>query len=395
MNDKNENRLNDFSSANVLRLGELLRSEVENQWQIGDLLIEMTGQGWKVKDLAEHFGRPPNQLSEYKRAAKDFPENERDYSVPFTHFLIARRVVGKELSSNINQARLTITRLGLGQSRDALGYFGQQRANRENRDNILVAAKRLTGGKGDLIGKCHHDQFQTILEQLEDGLVTLLHADPPFGNFIKTKSGKFDTSTCACRTDCDNADNEKSLQVTLDLLRLAPSKIAKGGVLLLWQSSKLMRPEVLTSIADNGWEAASPEVWWDKNKPKLEEGEGLYGSQSERLFVLKRAGDSVRNCAPELSRGNILRFDPVQMRAELAHEHHSFEKPLDLCRYLVRKHSYSGDLIVDAFGCSGSFCIAAAELGRRWIYCESNRENFVFGNQKIAAAQLASEKLSA
>jgi DNA modification methylase len=386
-------RLND----EIGTLRTLLENKERTQWAIGEEVIRLTGLGFKVKEIAETLGREPNELSEFRRAATEFPEGPtRDVSVPFTHFLVARRVIAKGLATDLHQARQTITRRGLGQPRDALRYFGRVRAERENAANVSESAVRLTGAVGrELIGRCHHRGFEAVLAELGDELVTILHADPPFGNFVKTASGKFDMSTSAAQTECDNADNESALRVTVDLLRLSPRVMKPGGVLLLWQSSKLLRAGVIAAIEENGWAMAAPEVWWNKGHPKLEDGEGLYGSQSERLLVLARRGDKPRNCAPDLSRGNILNFDPVRMKAEESHEHHAFEKPAELNQYLVRKHSYEGDLIFDAFGCTGSFTIAAAELGRRWIYCESNPDNFAFGSGKVEAAVVAAGKKSA
>ncbi|HTV48625.1 MAG TPA: DNA methyltransferase, partial [Phycisphaerae bacterium] len=65
---------------------------------------------------------------------------------------------------------------------------------------------------------------------------------------------------------------------------------------------------------------------------------------------------------------------------------HMFQKPLSLMNHLVRKHSYPGELIVDCFGCSGSCCIAANSLGRRWLYIESNKNNFLWGAQRIMSS---------
>jgi DNA modification methylase len=62
------------------------------------------------------------------------------------------------------------------------------------------------------------------------------------------------------------------------------------------------------------------------------------------------------------------------------------QKDESLCRFLVEKFSFPGELCVDLCGCSGSFSIAAAQSRREWIYCESNKSNFDFGLARIGKA---------
>lgn len=58
--------------------------------------------------------------------------------------------------------------------------------------------------------------------------------------------------------------------------------------------------------------------------------------------------------------------------------------PEALCEFLIRKHSRPGDLVFDAYGCTGAMSIASIYCDRRWLYAESNPENFGLGEQRIA-----------
>jgi DNA modification methylase len=397
MSDRNHTPESRLNESDLTRLERLLRREAGNAWAIGDELIRLCRIGWRVKNLAQRFNRKPNRLSEYRQLSTNVPAERRDYSVPFTHYSIARRVQAKKLAPDLSldEIRRVVSseRTGdgrtLGQPRDALRFFGQRRAERENRENVQAAALALLASEGsDLIGRCHHSAYQSVLERIGDGSVKILHLDPPYANYKKFNDGKLDHSTAAARIACDNADGEAALRVTLDALPLASRKLAPGGTALLWQSTVgPVRLPILHAIEDCGL-VIEREVWWDKRIPQLEDGDACYSTQAERLYVLRRGGEKLVNHDPSLHRGNVLTFMRVQMRAEAAHEHHFFEKPAELNEYLIRKHSYEGDLIFDAFGCSGGFCVAAERLGRRWVYCESNAENFTFGSQKIAGALL-------
>lgn len=72
---------------------------------------------------------------------------------------------------------------------------------------------------------------------------------------------------------------------------------------------------------------------------------------------------------------------------------HPTQKPVDLGRYLVRTYSNEGDMVLDnAFG-SGSFLVAAALEGRKFIGIEKNLEVNLFKNEKIDYIELATERL--
>src|SRR5205085_2125237 len=65
---------------------------------------------------------------------------------------------------------------------------------------------------------------------------------------------------------------------------------------------------------------------------------------------------------------------------------HMFEKPVELGRYLLDRHCYEGELVVDLCGCSGALTVAAIQKGCRYLYIESEPTNYQFGAARIAQA---------
>ena len=55
---------------------------------------------------------------------------------------------------------------------------------------------------------------------------------------------------------------------------------------------------------------------------------------------------------------------------------HPTQKPLKLMEELVKIHSNPGDLILDCFAGSGTTCLAANNLGRKYLGFENNKEYF-------------------
>jgi DNA modification methylase len=101
------------------------------------------------------------------------------------------------------------------------------------------------------------------------------------------------------------------------------------------------------------------------------------------LLVLKRKGDTLIN-HDNSPRGNILRFAPVSRPGIADAQEHGFEKPIELCKFLVGKHSFDQELVVDLCGCTGSMSVAAIEMNRRWVYVESSLANYRIGAGRIA-----------
>lgn len=72
---------------------------------------------------------------------------------------------------------------------------------------------------------------------------------------------------------------------------------------------------------------------------------------------------------------------------------HPTQKPVALGRYLIRMFTCDDDVVLDnAFG-SGSFLVAAAVEGRRFIGFEKNREVHLFKKEKIDYMKVARKRL--
>lgn len=73
---------------------------------------------------------------------------------------------------------------------------------------------------------------------------------------------------------------------------------------------------------------------------------------------------------------------------------HLTQKPVALGRYLIRMFTGEGDVVLDnAFG-SGSFLVAAAMEGRRFIGIEKNEEVHLFKEERIDYIKIAKQRLA-
>ena len=65
-------------------------------------------------------------------------------------------------------------------------------------------------------------------------------------------------------------------------------------------------------------------------------------------------------------------------------DRHLFGTQMELMEKLICKHTYPGETVVEPFEGSGPVSRAAIRVGRRWLYCESNRGNYGLGSRLIA-----------
>jgi len=64
---------------------------------------------------------------------------------------------------------------------------------------------------------------------------------------------------------------------------------------------------------------------------------------------------------------------------------HQNQKPLDLIKQCIEKHSKSNDIVFDGFGGSGTTAVAARDLGRQYICIEKDDDYFKVAKDRLAA----------
>jgi hypothetical protein len=160
------------------------------------------------------------------------------------------------------------------------------------------------------------------------------------------------------------------------------------------------RPEFILAAREVGWRVGFA-GYWKKHLTQPCSFDWPWTTCVERFLVLYPVdGAEPFDHSQELSRSDVITPDDLDALAsfpspsQMSHadfkagrknigDVHMFEKPVSLCRYFVEKLTYPGDVVLDLFGCSGDMCIAAEESDRRWIYVESNEDNFQWGAGRI------------
>jgi DNA modification methylase len=269
-------------------------------------------------------------------------------------------------------------------------HFVQLLTQQEQNQHMAESAQSYVNKKDQIINNCHHADWQEIVPKLDNCSVQLLLCDPPFASY-----GSKRHETNCLRTDSDNNSSvEEALSTTLPLFELCLPKLKPQGLLLLFQGGgQPDRPEILLKAQECGWDCLYAVNW---NKGSLSTGNFLnpYRVCTERILIFGRKGEIPQkyqdgSCCPD-----ILDFAPITNRninkirsGQTSYgDVHMFQKPLPLMEFLIKHHSYPGDLVVEPFGCSGSGCIAAGRLNRQWVYVESNQNNYLWGSKRVFKA---------
>jgi len=86
--------------------------------------------------------------------------------------------------------------------------------------------------------------------------------------------------------------------------------------------------------------------------------------------------------------GDVLKCRAVKVDERL----HPAQKPLDLIKRLIQKSSKENDIILDPFAGSGTTCIAAQELNRRWLGIDISRKYCNIASARFGGAEVVELK---
>jgi DNA modification methylase len=368
--------------SDLFKLNRLLSQESKNKFAIGDEISNLVeNKGWLITELACHFKLKRNRLSEIRHTAKAFGPNMRDYSIPFSRYELARIGVAKFKHAPKGALKLVMKK-GLNQRRDAMRFFAAIDRDRRNRKSAATACLR-NSSSNRILNRCHHIDCRIIARKLEDKSVKIAFVDASYGRYGNYKDGRHNQDG-ASSNNCDNATTAQVIELIDDLMQILIKKLAKGGVMLLCRPGGIIDPlfdEITRAAAKYGWEI--PKILtWDKGRVQIGDRQSPYSFDTETIWVLKRQGEQLENHDGSSTK-TVLRFPPVTQRSITALQSHLFIKPLELCKFLIRKHSFEGELVFDVCGCSGNFSISALELNRQFIYAESNQQNYELGSRRV------------
>ena len=209
--------------------------------------------------------------------------------------------------------------------------------------------------------KC--SDYREFLQSLGKNSVDLVLTDPPYAVSRKTgfSSVKNGVQRFAVSMDFGEWDHQQ-----IDLAAFASETyrvLRRGGTAIVWYDFWKIS-SLYDALADAGFKMLRLIVW-NKTNPVPLNSKCIYLSNSREMAVVGvKGGSPTFNSAYDSGDYSY----PIPRHG--GKRIHPTQKPLDLFRELVRKHSNSGDLVIDPFLGSGTTAVAAIEEGRAFAGCD-------------------------
>lgn len=205
--------------------------------------------------------------------------------------------------------------------------------------------------------------YRDFLQSLDKNSVDLVLTDPPYAVSRKTgfSSVKNGVQRFAVSMDFGDWDHQ---QIDLDALARETYRVLRrGGTAIVWYDLWKIG-QLYDALADAGFKMLRLIVW-NKTNPVPLNSKCIYLSNSREMAVV-----AVKGGSPTFHS----RYDSGDYSYPIPRHGgkriHPTQKPLDLFRELIRKHSSPGDLVIDPFLGSGTTAVAALEEGRQFAGCD-------------------------
>jgi len=190
------------------------------------------------------------------------------------------------------------------------------------------------------------DTFERLMQgELADMVVT----DPPYNVAYEGKTKD------ALTIENDSMSDSDFYKFLYDFYSALTTAVKKGGAIYVWHASS----EVINfakALVDTGW-LLKQQLIWVKNAMVM--GRQDYQWKHEPCLYGWLAGDS-HNWYSDRSQTTVIEWNKPNRNGE-----HPTMKPIGLFAYQIQNSSKVGDLVIDAFGGSGTTMVACEQLKRR------------------------------
>jgi DNA modification methylase len=209
---------------------------------------------------------------------------------------------------------------------------------------------------GDLIEIGEHrllcgDSTQTdTFEKLMQGeLADMVVTDPPYNVAYEGKTKD------ALTIENDSMGNDDFYKFLYDFYSALTTAVKKGGAIYVWHASS----EIINfgkAMVDAGW-LLKQQLIWVKNSMVM--GRQDYQWKHESCLYGWLKGDS-HKWYSDRKQTTVIEFDRPNRNGE-----HPTMKPIGLFAYQIENSSKIGDIVIDAFGGSGTTMVACQQLKRK------------------------------
>jgi DNA modification methylase len=190
------------------------------------------------------------------------------------------------------------------------------------------------------------DTFEKLMQgEFADMVVT----DPPYN--VAYEGGTKEKLTI----ENDSMSNDDFYKFLYDFYTALSTAVKKGGAIYVWHASS----EIINfgkALVDAGW-LLKQQLIWVKNSMVM--GRQDYQWKHEPCLYGWLKGDS-HKWYSDRKQTTVIEFDRPNRNGE-----HPTMKPIGLFAYQIENSSKQGDIVIDAFGGSGTAMVACEQLKRK------------------------------
>lgn len=194
-----------------------------------------------------------------------------------------------------------------------------------------------------------------LMKSMPDKSVDLILTDPPYGMNYKSNHYKYGQN---------------------------PHEEIKGDseypAWLIGEAKRIARKAVFSFCRwDNLAEVEKPKsfIVWQKNNWTAGDLKHEYGRMWEGILFYPMEKHEFVKRPPD-----VIKFD----RISSTHLQHPTQKPTEICKWLILNNSEDRDIVFDPFMGSGTTCVAAKELGRRYIGIDIEQKYVDIARERLA-----------
>jgi hypothetical protein len=160
----------------VADLKELAKDDRDRSFDIGDLVEVATSKHkMKVGDLVDAVGLSRQRLCDCRMTAVAFRAKSRRNDVPFHFFTLAARA-SKKFGIEADKAIETVYQQKLQSVREVSRHFAKMGQKKET-GKALANAALLVASNGELLDRCHHDDFRTVSSNIQMKVIRVMVRD--------------------------------------------------------------------------------------------------------------------------------------------------------------------------------------------------------------------------
>ena len=216
--------------------------------------------------------------------------------------------------------------------------------------------------------KLYCDDCLNIMKQIENESIDLIVTDPPYlikykTNYRKNKDHDF----------CSEILNDDNEQLIVDYIREC-YRILKNNT-AMYMFCNCDKVDFFKQELENAGFKIKNMIIWVKNNWTAGDLKAQFGKQYEIIFLVNKG----RKCFNGKRITDVWMFDRISGKKQL----HQNQKPVDLLKQCILKHSDENDIIFDGFMGSGSTGVACIETNRKFIGVELDKKYFEIAKERI------------